>query len=318
MPGRGSDLQASSPLPRQRFILMQRGQSIPSNFALGSISNFKKYGFEDVTVSYSTLKATVKTQNMASFFVLAVHGGDDSGLGFSSLSVDANDSLRRTDEVFFPLANPNSPTSTSNLFGVSEAPPNLTHLKTLILPTCNVFDAWDYNNVRAGRRRSRRSANDPLTMRTSPGLDWWRGTRYATDGTGPILLGYNFPLQQINEERVLKSYRSELERLRGTVSESVLQQYAWLSANAQIPYREVDGAPRNACAWDAKNYYYISYSDPAAPVDPLNQPYQFISIPLERLPGFSASPSGPLALPMTSALDPNTGFPKGAKLVTIP
>lgn len=64
----------------------------------------------------------------------------------------------------------------------------------------------------------------------------------------------------------------------------------------QIAHFRKRGSPRNACAWDDKNYYYISYQDSGRQGKPI-----FVKIPLYRLPGFSGTvpPAGTkMAIPM--------------------
>lgn len=271
-------------------------------------------------------------QRLQSFYLLVAHGGDDSFLDLSYFSAvkDSNNNsvLRRNLEVLKPLRLDISTRKiASNLYGIAGAPSNLNHLKTLALTSCNVLDVYDYNNVRAGSQNSPRrvSPDDQVSARTFPGINWWKATRYNAKGIepdgssfpqgydGPILLGYNYPVQQILVNDVLQNYRKELARLRGQVGDSVLQQYAWLKANAQIRFRDFNGSPRNACAWDAQYYYYISYTDPGGP------DFKFVRIPLIRIPGFLATnpPSGDIASPRQSDQQKN-GLPPAALEVKIP
>ena len=291
------------------LVQMQNPAVITPNHALGSSENFTKYGFEDVVVSFEDLEATVKVQNQASLNILLAHGGDDSVLEFTNFLIDNNGQFRRFDQEFSPL---NEDTGQSNMYGTPDSPPNLRHLKTLALTSCNVLDVYDYNNVRVGdiNKPSRTSPDDPISVRSSPGINWWKATRYdptSKQGPGPILLGYNYPLQDIHMKPVLANYRTELSRLRGSVNESVLQQYAWLSANATIKYRELNGSPRNACAWDSDYYYYIAFDDPTG------NDYDFVRIPVNLLvpglPGASGTTS-PRASDKT--ID---GLPPGAQLI---
>lgn len=264
--------------------------TIAPNRTVGSKENFTKFGFEDVKFSFEGLDAIVKTQNKASQVMLTVHGGDDSLLDltkFVLVTGSTRDIFLRQKETFNPL--------------LDMAPLDKSHIKTLILASCNVLDAYDYNNVRVADPKvpSRTSPDDPVRqgsvlLRTRPGFAWWSATRYTSSGSnaGPILLGYNYPASQAKIATVMEKYAKELNRLHGLYDDSVIQQYAWLKANAQITHFAFKGSTRNACAWDEKHYYYISYADPVR-----GRPV-FVRIPLDRLPEFSSSPGGKLASPM--------------------
>lgn len=192
----------------------------------------------------------------------------------------------------------------------------MAHLKTLALTSCNVLDVYDYNNIRVGplRARNRISGNDPVSKRTAPGINWWLASRYnAGQNDGPILLGYNYPVQVIKIADVMQGYQAQLRQLRlSGVDEQFLQQYAWLKANAVIRFRSRSGSPRNACAWDESFYYYISYTDPSSPQ------LKYVRIPVSRIPNLNGSPStGAVASPLQSDQTLN-GLPPFAEEFQIP
>jgi hypothetical protein len=103
----------------------------------------------------------------------------------------------------------------------------------------------------------------------------------------------------------MTDYKDELVRLRGQVNDdSILQQVAWLTANAKRPFNERRGAPRNACAWDNTYYYYISYIDPTAIATPgAKPPYRLVKIPIDRIPLLLSPLNGDFAWPMASKQD---------------
>lgn len=213
-------------------------RSIAPGRAIGDRQNFPKFGFEDVTFFFedansqfinltTELKATVKTQNKAAFVYTLVHGSPNGGLQLPQIGSDGT--WTRTE--FLPS---------------SLQDDDVTGLRTLILDSCAALATNDYNNQIVDSAK-------PLSERPKGGLSWREHTRVA--GQGPVLLGYNTTIWRRTAQKSRNNYFPELSRLkREGVDDSLVQQYAWLSAN-----RKNGDQGHFACALDNDFYYYMSY-----------------------------------------------------------
>jgi hypothetical protein len=163
-----------------------------------------------------------------------------------------------------------------------------------MLTSCSVLDAYDYNNMQVNwiRAPHRLSPEDPVSIRTNPGKSWWDATR---DGSGTILLGYNFPIKRVYATLAVQAYFDTLSQF-ASVPAAKRQQYAWLRANARV-----GGTGLYACAWDADSYYYISL-DRYKP----ETRARFTRIPIDQLG--TVTPS--------AYSNYSDGVPAGAELVT--
>jgi hypothetical protein len=256
-------------------------RSVPENFALGSRTNFTKLGFEDVKATFAAsgpnpeLVATIKTQNRAARVHCMVHGGDDAGIQLTRIGTGG----AWEPDIFFP----------SGLVVAGD----LSHLRTLMLTSCNVLDVYDYNNKRVNwpGARGRTSPEDPISIRSDPGKKWWNATRQGST----VLLGYNFPVLRVEASLAVQEYFTMLKQMTG-VPEAKRQQYAWLRANERLEFSCL-----NACAWDSDFYYYISFDRYSTESKP-----RILRIPLAHLEAVTPS----------AYSNYSDGVPAGAELVT--
>lgn len=210
--------------------------------------NLKDFGFEPVRVTVDPaqnpglqtnqpVKAVVKVRNPAKLVALTLHGDHEGKLSTTS-------AIRQT------VLSPDVLSSE-----------DVASVKTLILASCNVLDLHDYNNNYVNQPNldpTRTSAQDPVSLRFSPGKLWWSATRRNQT----TLLGYSFPVVGAAANAGTLNYFTELNRLNGVVSSDRLEVYAWLSAHRKIFPQLKNSFPQvlTACAWDSNSYYFISYS----------------------------------------------------------
>lgn len=270
-------------------------RSIAPGSAFANKQNFAKLSFEDVDFSFQdpratnlsdSLEATVKTKNRVGLIYAVVHGGQDGGLQLSEF----RSSGIWSNVDFFP-----SEINASDVVG----------LKTLILASCGALNVHDYNNQMT-------SPQTPLANRTDGGLKWWNNTRWDSGDSGAppdpkkgtLLLGYNVTVDKFWTTQARRNYKDSMIALKASgITDSELQQFAWLTANLNM-----GGQGVFACALDEHYYYYISYDVTIFNSKGEVSKAKFVKVPLADIRNISP-------LPYQSY---QKGVPSGATEFSIP